>query len=188
MKMIVGLGNPGRKYESTRHNIGFRVIDELMDRWNVTSMQSKMNGEFAVVHRPEGKVLLVKPMTYMNLSGECVRPLMDYYSIEPKDVIVLYDDLDLPLGRLRLRQRGSAGGHNGMKSLIQHLGTERFSRIRIGIDRPTNGMTIVDYVLASFRKDEEDDVVQVIQQAAAACEESVGRPFLEVMNTYNQQS
>ena len=188
MKMIVGLGNPGRKYESTRHNIGFRVIDELMDRWNVTSMQSKMNGEFAVVHRPEGKVLLVKPMTYMNLSGECVRPLMDYYSIDPKDVIVLYDDLDLSLGRLRLRQRGSAGGHNGMKSLIQHIGTERFSRIRIGIDRPTNGMTIVDYVLASFRKEEEDEVIQVIQKAADACEDAVGRPFLEVMNTYNQQS
>lgn len=110
VKLIIGLGNPGKPYEHTRHNIGFDVIDELANRWNAPLNQSKFNGMYASVHRPEGKVILLKPLTYMNLSGESVRPLMDYFDIDLEDIIVIYDDLDLETGKLRLRAKGSAGG------------------------------------------------------------------------------
>lgn len=183
--MIIGLGNPGKQYEKTRHNIGFQVVDELADRLGATSMQSKFNGMYTVIHRPEGKVMLVKPLTYMNLSGECVRPLMDYYDVDVEDIVVLYDDLDFPPGELKLRQKGSAGGHNGMKSLIQHLGTDQFKRVRLGIGRPTNGMKIVDYVLADFSKEETPDIQDMVAKSADACVEWLQTSFLEVMNEYN---
>lgn len=186
MKLIVGLGNPGRTYEDTRHNIGFKVIDRLAAKWNAPLMQSKFNGIFATVHRPEGKVILLKPLTYMNLSGECVRPLMDYFDIEPNEVTVVYDDLDLPAGQLRLRQKGSAGGHNGIKSLIAHLGTQEFNRIRIGISRPPAGMRVPDYVLSKFREEEERPVGEAVESAAAACELWLEKPYLEVMNEFNR--
>lgn len=185
MKMIIGLGNPGKKYENTRHNIGFQVIDELAHQLNAPAMQAKFNGMYTVVHRPEGKVMLVKPLTYMNLSGECVRPLMDYYNIDVDDIIVLYDDLDFPPGELKIRQKGSAGGHNGMKSIIQHVGTDNFKRVRLGIGRPTNGMKIVDYVLANFSKEESPAIQQMVDKTARACEEWLKTPFLEVMNKFN---
>ncbi len=183
--MIIGLGNPGKKYEKTRHNIGFQVIDELAGQLDAPAMQSKFNGMYTVVHRPEGKVILVKPLTYMNLSGECVRPLMDYYNIDVEDIIVLYDDLDFAPGELKLRQKGSAGGHNGMKSIIQHLGTDQFKRIRLGIGRPTNGMKVVDYVLANFSKGETSVIYEMVDNSAAACREWLEEPFLEVMNKFN---
>lgn len=165
MKMIIGLGNPGKQYEKTRHNIGFHVIDELADRWGPAPvMQTKFNGMYTIIHRPEGKVMLVKPLTYMNLSGECVRPLMDYYDITPEEIVVIYDDLDLSPGTIRLRQKGSAGGHNGMKSLIAHLGTDGFNRIRVGIDRPSSGMKVADYVLSSFSKEEQPVMGQMVQK------------------------
>lgn len=185
MKMIVGLGNPGKKYENTRHNIGFQVIDELAERLDTPTMQSKFNGMYAVIHRPEGKVMLVKPLTYMNLSGECVRPLMDYYDIDVEDVLVLYDDLDFAPGAMKLREKGSAGGHNGMKSLIAHLGTDQFKRVRLGIGRPTNGMKIVDYVLADFTNEESSDIQKMIENCAVACEAWLKQPFKDVMNQYN---
>ncbi len=186
MKVIVGLGNPGKQYEQTRHNIGFQAIEALKDRWNVHQMQTKFNGAYATVHRPEGKVILVQPMTYMNLSGECVRPLIDYFNVPVEDVIVLYDDLDLALGEMRLRFKGGAGGHNGMKSLIQHLGTNEFKRIRLGIGRPTNRQPVVDYVLAPFTATERQEVKDVIQRAADACEAALTEDFQDVMNRFNQ--
>lgn len=185
MKMVIGLGNPGKKYEKTRHNIGFQVIDELANRLNAPPMQSKFNGMYTVIHRPEGKVILVKPLTYMNLSGECVRPLMDYYQVDVDDVIVLYDDLDFQPGELKLRQKGSAGGHNGMKSLIAHLGTDRFKRVRLGIGRPTNEMKISDYVLSDFSKEEISVIQVMVDKSADACVDWLKAPFLEVMNQYN---
>ena len=121
MKLIIGLGNPGKAYEDTRHNIGFKVIDYLAAQWNAPLTQSKFKGMYSVTHRPEGKVILLKPLTYMNLSGESVSALMEYYDVALKDIIVIYDDLDLPTGQLRLRQKGSAGGHNGIKSLIHYF-------------------------------------------------------------------
>lgn len=185
MKMIIGLGNPGKQYEATRHNIGFRVIDELVDRLDAPAMVSKFNGIYTIVHRPEGKVMLVKPLTYMNLSGECVRPLMDYFNIAVQDIVVLYDDLDLAPGTIRLRQKGSAGGQNGMKSVIAHLGTNEFNRIRIGIGRPTPGMKVPDYVLSPFSKDEKPVMEEIIEKSASACVAWFTKPFLEVMNDFN---
>ncbi|MFC4713853.1 aminoacyl-tRNA hydrolase [Planococcus dechangensis] len=186
MKMIIGLGNPGKTYEKTRHNIGFQVIDRLANEWNAPLTQSKFKGMYGVVHRPEGKVMLVKPLTYMNLSGECIGPLMDYYNVDIEDIVVIYDDLDLPTGQLRLRQKGSAGGHNGIKSLIQHLGTQQFNRMRIGISRPPVGMKVPDYVLARFGEQEQPLMADAVSKSAEACNYWLSKPFVEVMNEYNR--
>lgn len=185
VKLIIGLGNPGKPYEHTRHNIGFDVIDELANRWNAPLNQTKFNGMYATLHRPEGKIMLVKPLTYMNLSGECVRPLMDYFNIEIEDIIVIYDDLDLETGKLRLRGKGSAGGHNGIKSLIQHLGTQEFNRIRVGVDRPPVGMKVADYVLSKFSKEDQPTVKEAVDKSCDAIETALNKPFLEVMNKFN---
>lgn len=185
MKLIIGLGNPGKQYEYTRHNIGFEIIDALADKWNAPLTNSKFNGMYATVHRPEGKVILLKPLTYMNLSGECVRPLMDYFDIDIEDIIVIYDDLDLETGKLRLRQKGSAGGHNGIKSLIQHLGTQQFDRIRVGVSRPPAGMKVADYVLSKFSKEDAPIVQQAIDKSVAAVEQSLTKKFIDVMNEFN---
>ncbi|EGA88199.1 peptidyl-tRNA hydrolase [Planococcus donghaensis MPA1U2] len=185
MKLIIGLGNPGKTYEDTRHNIGFKVIDYLASQWDAPLTQSKFKGMYSVSHRPEGKVILLKPLTYMNLSGESVAALMDYYNIELKDIIVIYDDLDLPTGQLRLRQKGSAGGHNGIKSLIQHLGNQEFNRLRIGISRPPAGMKVPDYVLQRFSTEEIPEMTAAIKKSAAACETWLSKPYIEVMNEFN---
>ncbi|ADK02860.1 TPA: aminoacyl-tRNA hydrolase [Bacillus cereus biovar anthracis] len=185
MKLIVGLGNPGREYELTRHNIGFMAIDELAKRWNISLNEQKFKGVFGAGFVNGEKVILLKPLTYMNLSGESIRPLMDYYKIDVEDFVVLYDDLDIPVGKLRLRMKGSAGGHNGVKSTISHLGTQEFQRIRMGIDRPKNGMKVVDYVLGRFTSKEIPDVNHSIEKAADACEEWLNKPFLQIMNTFN---
>jgi PTH1 family peptidyl-tRNA hydrolase len=185
MKLIVGLGNPGREYELTRHNIGFMAIDALAKRWNISLNEQKFKGLFGAGFVNGEKVILLKPLTYMNLSGESIRPLMDYYKIDVEDFIVMYDDLDIPVGKLRLRMKGSAGGHNGVKSTISHLGTQEFQRIRMGIDRPQNGMKVVDYVLGRFTSEEISDVNQSIEKTADACEEWLNKPFLQIMNTFN---
>ena len=185
MKMIIGLGNPGKQYEKTRHNVGFHVIDELSDTSVSHCNAIEIHGMYTVVHRPEGKVMLVKPLTYMNLSGECVRPLMDYFEIDVEDIVVLYDDLDIAPGTIRLRQKGSAGGHNGMKSLIAHLGTDQFNRIRIGVGRPTGGMKVADYVLSPFSKEEKPLIEDMVKKSASACEAWLGKPFIDVMNNFN---
>ncbi|MEH7457101.1 aminoacyl-tRNA hydrolase [Bacillus pseudomycoides] len=185
MKLIVGLGNPGREYELTRHNIGFMAIDELAKRWNISLNEQKFKGLFGAGFVNGEKVILLKPLTYMNLSGESIRPLMDYYKIDVEDFVVMYDDLDIPVGKLRLRMKGSAGGHNGVKSTITHLGTQEFQRIRMGIDRPKNGMKVVDYVLGRFTAEEMPDVNHSIENAADACEEWLKKPFLQIMNTFN---
>ncbi|PSL27125.1 PTH1 family peptidyl-tRNA hydrolase [Planomicrobium soli] len=185
MKLIIGLGNPGKTYAGTRHNIGFEVIDFLADKWNAPLTQSKFKGMYSIIHRPEGKVMLLKPLTYMNLSGEAVGALMDYYDIALEDIVVVYDDLDLPTGQLRLRQKGSAGGHNGIKSLIQHLGSQEFNRVRFGIDRPPTGMKVPDYVLSRFSKEEAPEVAEAVKKSAEACEYWLSKPFIDVMTKFN---
>ena len=155
MKLIVGLGNPGKQYEQTRHNIGFEVIDAVSSQFAIPLNQSKFNGLYGMGFYKGEKVILLKPLTYMNLSGESIRAVMDYYQIEVEDLLVIYDDLDLPVGKVRLRQKGSPGGHNGIKSTVAQLGTQEFNRIRIGIDRPQVEMNIPDYVLSRFHKDEQ---------------------------------
>ncbi|MCP1288393.1 aminoacyl-tRNA hydrolase [Mammaliicoccus sciuri] len=186
MKCIVGLGNIGKKYDLTRHNIGFEVVDKLLNRHQLDLDKQKFKGAYTIGLINGEKVMLIEPMTFMNLSGEAVRPLMDYYNIDIEDLVVLYDDMDQSQGHLRLRQKGSAGGHNGMKSLIQNLGTDRFNRIRIGIDRPTNGMSVPSYVLQKFSDDEMITMEKVIDRAADACEALIkGETFQNVMNQYN---
>ncbi|MHC5252662.1 aminoacyl-tRNA hydrolase [Listeria kieliensis] len=184
MKMVVGLGNPGKKYERTRHNAGFMVVDELSFRFQTPWKSTKFNGMISTPIINGEKVMLVKPLTFMNASGECVRPLMDYYNIAVEDLIVVYDDLDLPIGKIRLRQKGSAGGHNGMRSLIAHLKSQTFDRIRVGIDRPEHG-EIIHYVLGDFSKAEQPEIIAAIKKSADAIEDAVKLPFIDVMNRYN---
>ncbi|TDM07243.1 aminoacyl-tRNA hydrolase [Macrococcus lamae] len=186
MKCIVGLGNIGRKYENTRHNIGFMVVDELAKKHRLELDKQKSNGLHAIATINGEKVLLIEPMTYMNASGEAVRPLLDYYKVDIKDMIVLYDDLDMPPGRLRLRQKGSAGGHNGIRSLIQHLGTDEFKRIRIGIGRPSGRMSVPNFVLQRFSDDEMITMERVIDRTVDACEAFLtSERFENIMNQYN---
>lgn len=185
MKCIIGLGNPGRKYKDTRHNIGFMAIDHLSDSLDIGLSANKFKCDYGTGFINGERVMLVKPQTYMNLSGEGVRPLMDYYNIETDDILVLYDDLDLPVGRLRLRLKGSGGGHNGIKSLNQHLNTQNYKRIRIGIDRPDAGMTVIKYVLSKFPKSQRALVQKVIERISEASEAFITKNFQDVMTEYN---
>ena len=186
MKLIVGLGNPGKQYEKTRHNVGFAVIDELAKKWSISLDQAKHKGIYGMGNVNGEKVILLKPLTYMNLSGESIIAVMNFFKVEVEDFVVLYDDLDLPPGKIRLRQKGSAGGHNGIKSTIAHLGTQNFNRIRIGIGRPGVPMDIADYVLGRFMDNEMPDISRAIEKSADACESWLTTSFLQVMNEYNQ--
>ncbi len=151
MYMIAGLGNPGRKYEHTRHNSGFDVIDELADKMGITAFGSERRALVAKGYYECNKVLLVKPQTFMNNSGESIRPIVDYYGIDPEtQLIVIYDDIALDPGMVRVRKSGSAGGHNGMKNIILHLGTQEFCRVRVGVGRKPQQMDLVDHVLGHF--------------------------------------
>ncbi|BAU26194.1 peptidyl-tRNA hydrolase [Aneurinibacillus soli] len=186
MKVIVGLGNPGREYEMTRHNVGFWAIDRLADEWGIALNQGKFKGLIGEGRVGTEKVILVKPLTYMNLSGECVSPLLSFYKLDPEeDLLVIYDDLDLPCGKIRLRTKGSAGGHNGIKSLLAHLGTQEFKRIKVGIDRPEPGRKVVDYVLGTFPPEQKADVEEAVKRAAEASRAWTEISFLRVMNQYN---
>ncbi|WP_108672128.1 aminoacyl-tRNA hydrolase [Peribacillus acanthi] len=185
MKIIIGLGNPGKQYDKTRHNIGFEVIDSLSKNWGIELDQAKHKGIYGVGHVNGEKVLLLKPLTYMNLSGESIGAVLDYFKEDIENIVVLYDDLDMPVGKIRLRQKGSAGGHNGIKSTIAHLGTQEFNRIRIGIGRPSNPMPISNYVLGRFTEEEWAEMEQVIKKCEAACEDWLKLPFLQVMNGHN---
>jgi PTH1 family peptidyl-tRNA hydrolase len=186
MKLIVGLGNPGKQYEQTRHNIGFEVIDALSSKFAIPLNQSKFKGLYGIGFYNGEKVILLKPLTYMNLSGESIRAVMDYYQIELEDLLVIYDDLDLPVGKIRLRQKGSPGGHNGIKSTVAHLGTQEFNRIRIGIDRPQAGMSVPDYVLGRFHPEEKGLTADAVKKSAEASSAWLEKPFIQVMNEYNQ--
>ncbi|WP_199623943.1 aminoacyl-tRNA hydrolase [Paenibacillus alkalitolerans] len=185
MKWIVGLGNPGRDYEDTRHNIGWMAIDEVADRWGIVKAQSKCKGLVAEGRVGDTKVALIKPMTYMNLSGECVRAFLDFYKPKVEDLIVVYDDMDTQLGSIRLRYQGSPGGHNGIRSIAAHLGTEKFNRIRMGISRPAPGTDIARYVLSTFRKEESEALRATIEKAGDALEYCLNEPFEKAMAKFN---
>ncbi len=188
MKMIVGLGNPGSKYKDTKHNIGFITLDEFAFQHKMVFNKTKFEAIYAEAFIGSEKVLLVKPQTFMNDSGRAVRPLMDYFNVEIKDLIVVYDDLDLPVGKLRLRQKGSAGGHNGIKSMIQHLATADFNRVRIGIDRPLGKQTVVQHVLSGFPKNQHEELLIAIKDSVAALDYWIeGHPFSDVMNQFNKK-
>ncbi|MFC6232769.1 aminoacyl-tRNA hydrolase [Paenibacillus allorhizosphaerae] len=185
MKWFVGLGNPGRQYETTRHNIGFMAIDRFAEQHGIKIAQSKCKGLLGEGHVAGQKVYLLKPQTYMNLSGESIRAFMDFYKASIEDLVVIYDDLDTPFGNIRLRYQGSAGGHNGIKSTIQHLGTQSFNRIRMGISRPAPGREVVDYVLGSFTKEEAQTMPSVLDKTAEAMEHLLTNSFEKTMGKYN---
>ncbi|MDR6227107.1 aminoacyl-tRNA hydrolase [Desmospora profundinema] len=187
MKVIVGLGNPGIRYALTRHNIGFWVVDRLSDRWGVPVNKEKWRGFVGEGHVRAEKVVLIKPETYMNRSGESVRPALEWLKCSVEDLMVVYDDLDLPPGQIRLRMKGSSGGHRGVQSLIDHLGTNDFKRIKIGIGRPQGRIPVPDYVLSRFAREEEEAIMEAVQRSADAIEEWLGTSFPEVMNRYNQK-
>jgi PTH1 family peptidyl-tRNA hydrolase len=186
MRWIVGLGNPGTAYQHTRHNVGFMVVDELAKRWGISVTQAKCRALIGEGNVQGTKVVLIKPMTYMNLSGESVRAFMDYFKADVEDGVIVYDDLDTEIGKLRLRYQGSAGGHNGIKSLIQHFGTQTFDRVRMGISRPQPGMNIADYVLSNFPKSEQDKLTSMIDAACDALEFRLKAPFEETMAKFNR--
>lgn len=185
MKMIVGLGNPGRKYEKTKHNMGFLTIDELAKRHQVNVSTKDFEAEYGTYFENGEKVFLVKPQTYMNDSGRAVRLLMGYYQIQLDELLVIQDDMDLKLGKVRLRQKGSAGGHNGIKSIINTLGTNEFKRIKIGIQHPKD-VSVVDWVLTPFSKDERPIMQAAIEKAADAVDDWVETDdFMKTMNRFN---
>lgn len=186
MKWIIGLGNPGSDYRNTRHNVGFMAVDRFANQWKMEFRQSKFKAYLAEGNVKGQKVLLLKPTTFMNLSGEAARAFMDFYKADIADLIIVYDDLDLPLGRIRLRYQGSAGGHNGMKSLIQHLGTQVFNRVRIGISRPNPGANIADYVLSNFSKSEAESLEDSLCKTCDALEAALELPYDKVMAQFNQ--
>ena len=168
--LIVGLGNPGKEYEKTRHNMGFFVADELARRWNLSFGRTERRAKVADGLIRERRGLLAKPQTYMNVSGEAVRALVDFYKIEIPEIVVISDDLDIPLGTLRVRAGGGHGGQNGVRSIIQHLGTQTFARVRLGIGRPPGRMAPADYVLRPFAGDDAILAAQVVERAADAVE------------------
>ncbi len=184
MKLIVGLGNPGKEYEKTRHNTGFMVLDRLADKLGVTIEQNKFKGLYAKLKYHGEDIILLKPQTFMNLSGESVRAAMDFFKIDQQDLLVIYDDMDMPTGKLRLRQNGSAGGHNGMKNIILHLGNQNFERIRVGIGRHPY-MKVVDYVLSRFTNEESVDIEKGIEDASEAVIDILNNGFSHAMNKYN---
>ncbi|MBD2104649.1 aminoacyl-tRNA hydrolase [Leptolyngbya sp. FACHB-261] len=189
--MLVGLGNPGAKYERTRHNIGFEAIDYLARNWRIPLSENKrFQGIFGEGQVGSHRVRLLKPFTYMNLSGQSVRAVVDWYKLEPASVLVFYDDLDLPVGRIRLRSSGSAGGHNGVKSLIGHLGTQEFPRLRYGIGRPAPGeqRDTVNYVLGTFRPEERELLSEVMVMSRDAVELIFRSGFEKAMSLYNGRS
>lgn len=185
MKIIVGLGNPTREYEGTRHNVGFSVIYAISDKYNIkvdTKKHKALIGKGII----EGeKVILAMPQTYMNLSGESVRELIDYYKCDNEDVIVIYDDISLDVGKLRIRAKGSAGGHNGIKSIISHLGTQEFPRIKVGVGEKPARMDLADYVLGRFSKEEQPLIRESADKASDAVALMLKEGISAAMNKFN---
>ncbi len=185
--IIVGLGNPGKKYDGSRHNVGFDVIDELVDRYDIRHPQRFGKSMIGKGRIGSEKVILVKPLTYMNLSGEAVREITDYYKVDPSSqLIVISDDVDLPVGKLRIRAKGSAGGHNGLKSIIGHLGRNDFNRIRVGVGGKAHpDMDLADHVLGHFNKSERAVMDEAVTRAADAVECILSDGVDKAMNIYN---
>ena len=185
MKLIVGLGNPTDKYAGTRHNVGFDVIDRIADKYGIGLDTIKHKGVYGKGKIEGQTVILLKPMTFMNLSGECVSAVAAYYKIVPEDIIVIYDDINLDVGRLRVRGKGSAGGHNGIKNMIAHLHTDEFPRVRIGVGMKPNKMDLADYVLSRFSDEEKEKMDTGYDNAVGAVVLLLMDELEKAMNQYN---
>lgn len=185
-RLIVGLGNPGREYAETRHNAGFMVVDALARRWNAPESRKRFKSEISEVRRGDTRIVLQMPQTYMNASGVALREAVNWYKVKPENVLIVVDDLDQPFGQLRLRARGSAGGHNGLSSIFQQLGTTELSRLRIGIGR--SRAAIISHVLSRFSPEERAEMNDVIAEAVDAVDLWLEKGVVEAMNVINGQS
>lgn len=185
MYIIVGLGNPSKQYEGTRHNAGFMTLDVLADRYNIDISEKKHKALCGKGVIEGNKVVLLKPQTFMNLSGESVRAAADFYKVAPEEIIVIYDDISLEPGQLRVRKKGSAGGHNGMKNIIAHLGTQDFPRIRVGVGEKPAGMDLADYVLGRFSKGERELLKEAFKEGAQAAVAILCDGIESAMNQFN---
>lgn len=185
MKIVVGLGNPGRTYALTRHNVGFMVADEFSASHHMSFSRQKFKAEIASGSVAGEQVILAKPQTFMNLSGDAVGPLVRFYDIPLSDLLVIYDDVDIPFGRMRLRPSGTSGGHKGMKSIIASLGTDEFPRLRIGIGRETVPVELADYVLSEFSPEEKAELAEIRGKACRAVEAVIINSLEMAMNQFN---
>ncbi|QEH62402.1 peptidyl-tRNA hydrolase [Spiroplasma chinense] len=186
-KLIVGLGNPGRQYETTRHNAGFICLDAIMNKFIIQNEKEDFKAKLYFSNINGEKIIFAKPQTFMNLSGEAVVAIMNFYKIKIEDIIVIYDDKDLNIGKLRFREQGSAGGHNGVKNIIKLLGTEKFNRVRVGIDPPAENYKIVDWVLSKMSNQEIGEIENKIVSVANFVNDfASGDDFKKIMNSYNK--
>ena len=186
MYLVVGLGNPGKQYEATRHNMGFDTVDRLVEDYNVPQGGVKFNAMYGKTMIGGEKVILMKPLSFMNLSGGPVREMANYFKIDPEtELIVIYDDIDLEPGQLRIRKQGSAGGHNGIKDIIRQLGTEKFLRIKVGVGDKPPRMDLADYVLSRFSKEDREKMEQAFKDAADAVEVMITEGADAAMNRFN---
>lgn len=189
MYIIVGLGNPTKEYQNTRHNIGFDVIDAIAEKYDISVLEKKHKALIGKGYVDGQKVILAKPLTYMNLSGESVRELVDYYKIDEKEeLIVIFDDISLDVGQLRIRKKGSAGGHNGIKSIISHLGHDTFMRIKMGVGDKPKGYDLADYVLGHFSGEERKIMDESAEKAADAVKIMMFESADAAMNIYNKKA
>ncbi|SEA35264.1 peptidyl-tRNA hydrolase, PTH1 family [Oribacterium sp. KHPX15] len=190
MYLIAGLGNPERKYEGTRHNVGFEAVDALLDKLGGEKLnETKFNGAYTKVRYNSAngmeQIIIVKPLTYMNLSGNCIAPLANFYKIEPEHIIVFSDDINLDVGRMRIRPSGSAGGHNGLKSIISSLGSEKFARVRVGVGMKPDNMDLAAHVLSRFGQTDEKIMKEMYEEAANAALDIIDNGTEHAMNKYN---
>lgn len=185
MYVIVGLGNPGKQYNKTRHNVGFDIIDMLAKEYDISVTKIKHKALIGEGRIGTEKVLLVKPQTYMNLSGETLIDIYNYYKVDLENIVVIYDDIDLDVGKLRIRKKGSAGTHNGMRSIVKCLGSTEFPRVRVGVSKPMPGQNLADFVLSRFRKEEADDLAMGLEKACNAVDCIIRENLDLAMNKYN---
>lgn len=187
VKLIVGLGNPGSKYHETKHNVGFMVLDKIVKDLNISFTEDKIfKAEVASTFLYQEKVYFVKPTTFMNNSGQAVKALLTYYNLDIEDLLIIYDDLDMEVGKIRFRQKGSAGGHNGIKSIIAHIGSQEFDRVKIGIGRPKGQMSVIHHVLGGFEGDDKITIAQTVDKVVAAIDQyMVMTDFESLMRKFN---
>jgi peptidyl-tRNA hydrolase, PTH1 family len=185
MKLVVGLGNPGKKYDGTRHNVGFAVVDAVAAGPGVGGFQDRFNAAVAEWHEDGDKILLIKPATFMNLSGRAVREAVDFYKVELQDLLVVCDDINLPLGKLRFRAKGTHGGHNGLRDIQAHLGTTQYARLRLGVDAPDEQGETIDHVLGRFRASEKPVMKEAVAIAVEGVVLWVHQGTEKCMNQYN---
>ncbi|MCI8273754.1 MAG: aminoacyl-tRNA hydrolase [Clostridia bacterium] len=185
MYLIVGLGNPEEEYDKTRHNMGFNTINKIAEKCNIELKRKKFQGLYENCIIEGKKVILLKPQTYMNLSGDCIKEFVDFYKIDPEKILIIYDDMDIEPGNIKARKKGSSGGHNGIKSIIYRLGTEEFSRIRIGIGRPTTEEDRIEYVIGAIPEEEISKLKKGTEKAVECIEEILRNGIDIAMNKFN---